>query len=296
MMVDNPLVSVVIPVRNGSAFVGEAVNSILSQTLNHWELILVDDGSEDDTVKLCKTFKDERIRLLTNSCSLGIPRALNRGIKTSRGRFIARLDADDIAMPPRLEVQSKFLNSNPEYGIVGSWMKVFGASEFVAKYPLSDQDIKFDMLFQSPFGHPAVMFRRDWEGGRRGLYNEQFAAAQDFDLWERISREWKCANLDECLTSYRLHPHQQSNTNATVRLRVEKEVKARQMLRLGLPPLQEDPSLLENWLWWRAFSSNPQVREQFDLLNIKKAQWRSLRRASKTKVLKLFQSSKIPAH
>ena len=279
-----PLVSVIVPSYNSGNLIRTSVESIVGQTYKNWELIIIDDGSNDATQLVCQQFDDERIRIITNSKQMGIPKTLNRGLSESKGKYIARLDSDDIAAPERLQRQVEFLEANPDYGMVGSWMKVFGDSEFIAKYPLEDSTIRFEMLFCNPFGHPSVMFRRDWDNGELGLYDEEFTSAQDYDLWERISQIWLCANLEECLTHYRLHANQKSNGNASERHKFEKQVIARQFARLGIIPLAASASLLEACRWWHIFANHPLIRQKFRSQEITKMKSKHLRRAIRSHI------------
>jgi len=272
-MLTNPVVSVVMPVRNGQRFVELAIQSVLNQTLKDFELIIVDDGSTDRTWQLCKAFQDSRIRLLQNPSTFGVPKSLNRGILASRSRYIARLDADDVAMPERLERQVLFLEQNPLYGIVGSWMRTIGDRSLIVKYPVQDEDIRSVLLFRTPFGHPAVTFRKDWDNGFPGLYNEAFLAAQDYDYWDRISKDWKCRNLPECLTEYRLHDSQHSKINQSIVGHNASIVSRRQFFKLGLSPLPVAASRREQESWWDELFRRCSHSKAFSLKTLKKEKW-----------------------
>lgn len=242
--------SILLPVHNGQAFIAEAIQSVIRQTASSWELIVIDDASTDSSLRIARRFKHRQIRVHCNPKQAGISRSLNIGIRLARGALLARLDADDIAEPNRIAVQLEFLRSNKDHGLVGSWMTVFGEESFMARYPGDDPAIRLEMLFQNPFGHPSVMFRKDWDNGSPGWYDERLAAAQDYDLWERISRQWKCANIEQPLTRYRVHSQQVTKTNHLARRAVEQSVRSRQHESLGLGPLHQQKTFIAEQVWW----------------------------------------------
>src|SRR5882757_806020 len=119
----HPKISVIMPVLNGGEYVAQAISSILAQSFQNFELIVVDDGSKDASAAIVSSFSDPRIRLIRNPQRLGIPVSLNRGIATARGEYIARMDSDDISMPERLVIQHEFLELNPVVQLCGTWAK-----------------------------------------------------------------------------------------------------------------------------------------------------------------------------
>jgi hypothetical protein len=213
-----PQISVVMPVRDGARWLSEAVTSVQEQTFADFELIIVDDGSADDTPRLIEgcTRSDPRIRAFRQEC-LGLIPALNRGLAESRGRLVARLDADDRAHPERLQRQSQYLDSHPEIGLLGSWadkIDAQGSSTGTLKPPTQPEQLAPLLLRMNPFLHSSIMLR-DTVLQEVGLYRPAFEGAEDHDLWLRISEVTKIANLPERLLQYRLHP-----TSVTRRARV----------------------------------------------------------------------------
>ena len=204
-----PKVSVVMPVYNGSKYLVEAIESILSQTFDDFEFLIIDDGSTDKSLEIIKSYEDPRIKVIQNPQNLGISASLNNGIYSAKGEYIARMDGDDISLPDRFQKQIKFLDSHPEVIIVGSYMNIIG-SLFNQKlrYPLSHDDIVNSMLTSNPMGHPSVMFRRlevTQLGGYRSM-KEWNNGSEDYDLWLRmVGANYKLANLPECLMDYRIH-------------------------------------------------------------------------------------------
>lgn len=249
-MMSAPAVSVILPVRNGQGFIEESIESILKQTVDTWELIIVDNGSSDDTKDLCRSFIDRRIVITDNPGSKTIATALNWGLDLARGSLIARIDADDIALPHRLERQIEFLQGNPDIGIVGTWMELFGDRRVTWRYPVSNADIQLNMFFSNPFGHPSVMYRKNWCQGSLGYYDPAFDLAEDYELWTRISREWRCANLPEVLTLYRAHPSQSTKEDSRARAICVSRIREAHCRYWGIRPLTNDSSYraLAKWL------------------------------------------------
>ena len=204
----NPLISVVLPVYNGEKYLVEAINSILAQTFEDFELVIIDDGSTDASLKILLKYQslDSRIRVITRE-NQGLAKTLNDLIDIARGEWIARMDQDDIALPIRFERQLDWLNKTGA-DISGSWVKRFGTSDKrVVKLRQTDEAIKVEMLFCSPFVHPTVMMRSILAKQLR--YNSAWEKAEDYDLWERCAEAgWKMTNQPEVLLQYRIHESQ----------------------------------------------------------------------------------------
>jgi len=205
-----PKVSVIMPVYNGSKYLTEAIDSILRQTFNDFEFLIVDDGSSDNSLEIIRSYQDPRIRVIQNPQNLGISASLNNGIFAAQGEYIARMDCDDISLGDRFQKQIDFLDSHPEVIIVGSNMNIIG-SLFNQKlrYPLTHDDIVNSMLTSNPMGHPSVMFRRvdvSKLGGYRSMKEWNKVSTEDYDLWLRmVAANYRLANLPECLMNYRIH-------------------------------------------------------------------------------------------
>jgi hypothetical protein len=210
-MSGTPLVSFVMSVRDGERYLAAAIDSVLEQTLTDFELVVIDDGSTDSSPQILDEYasSDERV-LVHRQENSGLTRSLNRGFARARAALIARLDADDVARPDRLERQVGYLARNPEVGLVG------GAVVFIdgdgrpfaeAQYPTSDAEIRAAFSFTTPFVHSAATMRREvWDAA--GGYRTAFPYAEDLDLWVRIGAVSQLANLDETVVSYRIHPQQ----------------------------------------------------------------------------------------
>lgn len=200
------LVSIVMPVHNGEEYIGECINSILRQNWQNFELIVIDDGSTDNTISVIENFSDQRIRYVKNERNKGIVYSLNKGISLARGKYIARIDADDKMHVNRLCKQVQYLENHTDVALVGSWhfiidpkSKVIGIKE----YPVDDEEIRSLSLFVNPFSHPSVMMRT--EVARAFNYTNEFNYCEDYELWMKIIDQYKTANIPECLTYYRVH-------------------------------------------------------------------------------------------
>jgi len=203
-----PGVSVVMPVYNAERWLPEAVDSILRQSADDLELLIVDNGSTDRGPELANDYarRDGRIRVLFEP-RRGLSRALNRGLEAARGALVARLDADDLAAPDRLERQAAFLAAHPDVGLVGSWaVEIDDRGRPVGqRTPETRSEILSLMLGRcNPFIHSSVMLRTDLVR-ELGGYRPAFEAAEDYDLWLRIAEVSRVANLPEALVSYRIH-------------------------------------------------------------------------------------------
>lgn len=244
-----PLVTALMPVRNGEPYIGESIQSLLNQSLTDWELLVIDDSSEDDSVKKVLSFRDPRIRVLQTPGPIGIPRALNLGIQEAQGTFIARLDSDDLAHPNRLKLQTQFLFLNPGFGLVGSHIRTFGELNRTVRYPVTDDEIRMSLNFGTAFAHPAVMYRTNWDSGVKGFYKE-IPKAEDFELWVRISQQWRCHNIPRVLTYYRTHANQVTKKNVDDNLSEMNRILENQHAAMGLPFLSFEAGLGTAREWW----------------------------------------------
>ena len=160
-MMNPDLVSIVMPVWNAEAYVGEALASLQRQSLSHWQLIVVDDASTDDTLAVIERMGDARVRILRNSDKQGLAPVLNQGLAAAEGQYVARMDADDVCHPRRLQQQVAFLSQHTTLAACGSWCRVFGAGRsFVFRYASGVGMVRAYALFDSPLCHPTVMFNR----------------------------------------------------------------------------------------------------------------------------------------
>lgn len=222
-----PTISVVLPVYNGAKYLAEALDSILEQSYSDFELIVIDDGSTDESLSILEDYQrqDSRLRLISRE-NRDLATTLNESIDMARGEWVARMDQDDIALPHRLESQLLWLKKSGA-DIAGSWVKCFGSwDQRTTKAYRTDQAIKVDMLFKSPFVHPSVMMRTSLVRSLR--YDRAAEKAEDYDLWVRAAQAgWIMTNVPEVLLLYRKHSTQISTMSSARQLRVAGEVQAR---------------------------------------------------------------------
>jgi len=195
-------------VYNDVGFVEDAVRSILAQTFLDFELLVIDDGSSDGSADVVAELRDARIRIIRNEANVGLTRSLNIGLRAARGDLIARQDADDISLPERLQRQVAVFDGESQLALLGA--QALAASEKGAPLrfcgsrrctaPLA---IEWSLMFENPFVHSSVMFRRDVILNEFGGYDEAFCTSQDFELWSRVVRRYPCRNLDEVLLLHR---------------------------------------------------------------------------------------------
>jgi len=200
-----PLVSVVLPVYNGEMHLEVAIRSILTQSYTNLELIIVIDGSKDRSFEIAKGFVDPRINLQYLEKNRGLVGALNHGIEVSNGKYIARMDQDDISLPTRIEEQVNFLEQNLDVDILGTYFETFGKYNQVKTIPTEDENIKLHLYFESAFCHPSVMFRKETLDKYGLKYNEEFKDVEDYAMWiNAANHNLKMANLKSLLLKYRI--------------------------------------------------------------------------------------------
>lgn len=195
------------PIYNGGPYLASAIDSIRCQTESSWELICVDDGSVDGTAEVLSSYvhRDSRIRVLSQQKG-GIVAALNRGIQQSRCEFIARMDADDLAMPDRLRIQKSYLLNNPDIAVVGGAFQSIDARGTGFKLnqpPKSAEQVRHALQHGNCMAHPSVMMRKSILDRYDGPYRNHFPLAEDYDLWWRISVEHAMTNVPEIVLLYR---------------------------------------------------------------------------------------------
>lgn len=205
---DKPLVTIVLPCYNAEKYLRECITSVLVQTFTKFELLIVNDGSTDGTFDIIRQFSDKRIISIHNERNEGITNSLNKGIQLARGKYIARIDADDLMHEERLQKQVAFLenNKNKDIVMVGSHHYVIdelGKQIGLKQYPITCNEIKVLAHFQNPFSHPSVMFRSIIF--KKIRYTNRYRHAEDYNLWFRILKGHHVANIPEMLTHYRIH-------------------------------------------------------------------------------------------
>ena len=201
-----PNLSVVMSVYNAERHLERAVRSVLNQTYQNFEFIIIDDASTDQTKDLLRKIKDMRVKIIRNEENLGLTKSLNKAIQIARGQLIARMDGDDLSVPHRFEKQLDFLKKHTDYAVVGSSYYQINQDDCIVslvKVLTDDTAIKKGLEKQNWFGHGSVMMRKE-AFNKVGGYDERFIFAQDYDLWLRISEHYKVANIEEPLYFWRV--------------------------------------------------------------------------------------------
>ena len=217
-----PCVSVLMAVYNGQPYVREAVESILGQTLRDFEFIIINDGSTDGSEELLRQYarQDARIRLIDRE-NRGFVPSLNEGLELARGDFVARIDADDVALPHRLEEQAGYLRAHPECVLVGGfWEMMDGKGRAIRglRLPVEHAEIDGHQLHgRTSVPHCVATFRREAQR-RVGPYNRAFESAEDLDLWLRLGEVGKLHNIPRVLMRYREHEGSMSSMRAEAQL------------------------------------------------------------------------------
>jgi glycosyltransferase involved in cell wall biosynthesis len=237
-----PLVTVLLAVHDGEPYVGAAIASALGQTVSDLELVVVDDASGDRTPEVLGAVRDDRLRVLRNDEQRGLAASLNRGLDEARGTYVARLDADDIAMPRRLELQLERIRSSRDIGIVGSAVMEIDAAwrpGRVHAMPAGPIEVRWAALFSSPFFHPSVLLERELLERNRLRYDADFGESEDYELWSRLLDVADGDNLREPLVLYRVHDEQASRRRQELQRDLQLRVARRRIADVA-PMLGQD--------------------------------------------------------
>lgn len=218
MHIEQPLVTVIMPVKNGKDFVEDAITSLINQDYKQLEILAIDDGSTDGTSNLINKFKDDRIKLISSNIpGSGIVTALNTGLSNAAGEFIVRMDADDICEVDRISRLVAKMVKFPNLTVCGSQGKKFGLSSGKLRVPISQQHIKSFTIFHSPFIHPSTIIRKSalLELGKQ--YEMGYELAEDYRLWTQLMMMGQGLNIRKQLLNYRVHQSQHSVSNLNIR-------------------------------------------------------------------------------
>jgi glycosyltransferase involved in cell wall biosynthesis len=206
-----PAITVLMPVYNGDKYLNEAIDSILNQTFSDFEFLIIDDCSTDQSIHQVKSYNDPRIKFIINKKNMGQSKTLNVGLNLAKGKYIARMDQDDISMPERLKKQFEFMENNSNVDVCGSWLQLMGKYNGILELETKSEKIKINLLTNENLAHPTVMIRKRTLVKYDLNYNPAYSVAQDYDLWVRMFEYCSFANLPEPLLKYRMHDNQNSN-------------------------------------------------------------------------------------
>ncbi len=281
-----PTVSVLMPVYNAEKFINEAVESILNQTFSEFEFIIINDGSTDQSEAILKDFqkRDQRVKVISGP-NKGYSTRLNEGLGYAKGDYIARMDADDIALPERFAKQVAFLEDHPNYVAVGSRTLLID-EEGLAIMPFSEQTSheEIDAAHMTGRGgsisHPSVMLRRETLQSVGG-YRENMEPAEDLDLFLRLAEIGKLANLPDLLLKYRLHPKSVGHSRRLEQQKAAMIAVIEAHRRRGLTPPSIPPSIPDEnedsvselhyrWTWWALGAGNVETARKHAFLALRK--------------------------
>ena len=246
-VIDTPI-SVLMTVRNGARHLDVAVESLLRQSFRNIQIVVVDDASTDRTPEILNSTRDSRLELVRSDIPLGIAAAKTIGLERCVGKYIAMMDADDVAVPTRLAVQKRYLDERPAIGLVGSNVVVVddvGKPLGIRVLPKGSPTVRWKLLIGPPFVHPSVMIRRELLGSTS--YRSDYEFAQDYDLWSRLLCLAEGANISRPLLLYRSHPGQHSQEARTAQL-AEHDVIAPRVVMQHLPDL-DLPAAVVRRMW-----------------------------------------------
>lgn len=201
-----PLVTVLMPVYNGETFLREAIDSVLAQTFTDFVFLIINDGSTDNTEKIILSYNDSRIQYVRNEENLKLIKTLNKGLSLVTTKYVARMDADDICVPTRLERQIEYMECHPQVGLLGTWCQIIGANEpALIRYEENHEQICFKQLYQIQIVHPSCMIRMPVLQTLDNWFDETYLHAEDYELFTRMSHVTRLANIPEVLHLYRKH-------------------------------------------------------------------------------------------
>lgn len=249
---DEIIVTVLMPVFNGEKYLVQAIDSILSQTYKNFEFLIIDDGSTDKSIKIIKKYKDPRIRLVRNKKNIGLIKTLNKGLSLARGKYIARMDCDDISLPKRLEKQVRFMEQHPDIGVCGTALKLINKN-VTWYYPTDPDFFKCKLLFTCCIAHPTVMFRKSVI---ENMKYRKYEHAEDYYLWVTLSEKTKMATLPDVLLKYRLHPNQISK-----KYNIQQQINSHSIILEQLKRLNIIPTAQEFWIHLRLADNKMQSTE-----------------------------------
>ncbi len=229
------MVSVIMPAYNAEKYIAAAIDSILGQSYGDFEFIIINDCSTDRTEEIVLSYEDPRIVYLKNDENLGVAKTLNKGLAAAKGKYIARMDADDISMPERLAKQVAFLEMNPNIAVMGTNVEIFNETGTICTgwSATEPEQMKVDLLYACGLAHPGVMMRagviRDLGG-----YDPEFNGLEDYELWCRVTEKHQITTLPDILLRYRIHGSQVTQNPSARYLELLRKLKTRQIRQLGV--------------------------------------------------------------
>ncbi len=239
------LISVILPIYKGAEWLSESIESILQQKFTSFELIIVNDASPDNSYDVINMYNDKRIKYIEHSENKGLVAALNTGLQYATGKYIARMDQDDISLPHRLQLQYDYMEQHQDCVLLGTQVKVMGENKNSKMYTGSN-DLKASLLFGTSFAHPCVMMRASVLIQNHIQYSEQFKHAEDYGLWTQLALHGQLANLNEVCLEYRKHASQYTKVFSEGMLLATRLIRKSYLQNLGVVISDHEINLLHD--------------------------------------------------
>ncbi len=271
----DPIVTVLMTVRNGEPYLSEAVASILNQTFRDFRFLIVDNASTDNSREIIESFGDPRVQLVELPEDIGQTAALNLGLRMIDTPLVARMDADDIALPERLARQTAYMEAHPDVSLLGTQTDAIDAKGnllFRFRYPCGHFQLLWNLLTECPLFHSSVMFRHEIVLNQFDGYDEHYRFSQDYDLWSRMAWDSRIASLPDVLTLWRVHESNTTSTFGSIRESEPLQISYRNIMKVGLEIDVEEWRLIRSVYLGRiedkkslhnSLSAMAQLREQF---------------------------------
>ena len=230
-IINHKRVTVLMSVFNGEQYLKEAIDSVLNQTYQNFDLLIINDGSTDNSLKIVQSYKDPRIKLINNDQNLGLIKSLNIGVSLIQSDYIIRMDSDDICLPNRIEVQLNFMDLHPEVGASGShYFQLKEDKQFEIDLPISSEEIRSFLIFNCPLAHPTTIIRKQILDKYHIRYETGYLYSEDYYFWLQISKVSQLRNLNDCLIYYRMHANQITGNPYKAKGRLDSVTKIRSIL------------------------------------------------------------------
>jgi glycosyltransferase involved in cell wall biosynthesis len=232
--------TVLMPVYNAEKYLKEAIDSILNQTFFDFEFLIINDGSTDKSEEIILSYDDKRIRYIKNDKNIGFAATLNKGIDLISSQYIFRMDADDISISNRLEIQKKFMDDHPEIGVSSTSLERFGNDNEIWHSPLYNNEIKAYLLFASSIAHAPCVFRTKILKENNIYYRDIYPPMEDYDLWLRLRKFTSFANINAILYRYRVIGNSMTAVNVISTINCKKELFKELLKELNIEATDEE--------------------------------------------------------
>lgn len=260
MSLENGLVSVIMSNYNTpEEYLRASIESILNQTYQNFEFIIIDDCSSDDSLSIIESYTDDRIKIVRNEKNLGITKSLNRGLAIAKGEYVARMDADDISLETRFEKQVEFLKNHPDHIVCGTGVELIGDwqakhnNKFICRKIPDKEEFQIHLLFGNypNIVHPSAMFNHNLLIEHNITYNENYPLAQDYRMWVSCSEFAECANINETLLNYRVHSKAVSSDKKDLQNNIAIHIMQEQLDKLHIELNDEYVNIHKDFLFNR---------------------------------------------